>query len=80
MGFALNQPRASSASLKRNGVWSEFLADLADCKSPVVLHRLHLVWRRRADAEAWPSAWVDALEDEIERARAALTAEFPITG
>lgn len=63
-------PKPNSANqLKKEDVWKEMEADIAQCGTTVSLARCYDTWAQRANRDGWPSSWVDPFEDTFEAAR-----------
>lgn len=57
----------SSAQLKKDGVWDKFIAELADCNSPVSLEKLRGLYRLQAQQEGWNKPFLDSMKEEFEK-------------
>ncbi|WP_127524018.1 ERF family protein [Mesorhizobium sp. Z1-4] len=66
--------RQSSASLKRDDVWTEMTKEIRECGTPVRLNTLRQAWSKKAVADKWPTAWCDAAAEEFDKAEKELRA------
>lgn len=64
--------RRSSASLKREDVWPEFMRELNECGTVQSLSKLAFAWSAKAETDNWPSQWRDAAREEINKHRAVI--------
>lgn len=63
----LNLPAAkSSAALKREDVWKEFTADLAQITTALQLTKCKDEWRAKVVKDGWNRTWIAAMPDEFE--------------
>ena len=64
----------SSAQLKKDGVWDDFINDLNDCQSTVALEALRGVYRIKAQEEGWNKPFLDNMKEEFEKKETELDA------
>lgn len=57
----------SSAALKREDVWPEFVRELAECETVLSLQKLALAWSPKADT--WTPTWRKTAKDMINERR-----------
>lgn len=63
---AQEEKARSSAALKRDGVWTQFEADLVDVTSLVLLEKFREDMRKRATSEGWNMTFKMAAKDALD--------------
>ena len=56
----------SSAQLKKDGVWDEFISSLLDCGSESDVASLKNDYRLQAQQEGWNKPFLDSMKDQFE--------------
>jgi hypothetical protein len=69
------EPRKSSAELKRTSSWEQFAPELAEVSNEVQLKNFKMAWRKIIDAENWNSSFRETANDLIEGKKAELAAK-----
>lgn len=59
--------KTSSAELKRQDVWPQFIGDLDECRTIEDLNVIRGNWRQKARNDRYPAAWLDAMAEELEK-------------
>jgi hypothetical protein len=65
---------ASSASLKRKDVMTDFSRELFECETLISLTAFKIAWRKKAKAEGFNHAFLATMKDQIERREAEIMA------
>jgi hypothetical protein len=58
-------PAKSSAQLKRDGFWPDFIRELDECGTLLMLEKFKTAWREKARSDGWTAAWKSAAKDRI---------------
>lgn len=69
-------PAKSSAQLKRDGFWPDFERELDECGTILMLEKFRTIWREKAMADGWTTAWKAAAKDRIEGRERAIMNEM----
>lgn len=63
----------SSAQLRKEGVWEEFMKALLDCKSTVALDALKEEYNQKRQKDGWNNSFNSAMRDEFQKREKELT-------
>lgn len=61
--------KKSSAALKRENVWPEFMREVNECTTVLSLQKLALAWSTKAEKDGWTAQWKADAKDEINKQR-----------